>query len=274
VTIIYDESHDAYHANPAIGSTLAKLARQSLRLFDDVRSGLAPREDKPSFQVGRLIHMRVLEPERYAEQVVTCGPINPKTGNPYGRDTKAFADWQAENPHKIVVEQWIDTLCARMPEWAAEILSDGKPEVTVRTQYTDKLAVQCRPDWMRGPDDWDLKTMARSVEDWEREVKARGYWFSAGWYKMVKMADGFSGIGAWRWIFCEKQWPFRWKLVRMSSEYLERSIEVATETADKIAEAMDSDDWRDPEEGETVAELPTELSDQEFSITANGEINL
>jgi hypothetical protein len=275
VTIVYDEPHDAYHSNGAVGSTLAKLARKSLRLFDDVRSGLAPREDKPSFQVGRIIHMRVLEPDRYAEQVVSCGPINPKTGNPYGRDTKAFADWQAENPGKIVVEPWIDTLCTRMPEWLTEILSEGKSEVTVRAAYTDKLTVQCRPDWMRGSDDWDLKTMARPVDEWEREVRTRSYWLSAGWYKMVKMAEGsFQGIGAWRWIFCEKQWPFRWRLVRMSSEYLEYSIEVATETADKIGEAMDSDDWSDPDEGETVAELPNELTENEFSITEEGSISL
>jgi hypothetical protein len=276
VSIIYDETADAYHANPAVGSSLGKLARKSLRLFNDVRSGLAPREDKPSFQVGRLIHMRVLEPDRYAEQVVTCGPINPRTGQPYGRDTKAFADWQAENPGKVVVEQWIDVLCERMPEWVREILKDGKPETTIRAPYSDTLTIQCRPDWMRGSDDWDLKTMARDIDAWQWEVKAREYWFSAGWYKMVKQADGsFPAVGSWRWIFCEKQWPFRWKLVRMSTEYLERSMEIAEETAAKISEAMESDEWEDPDDSiEEVAEIPADLTDNEFTVSETGGISI
>lgn len=271
--IIYDESHDAYHSNPAIGSTLAKLARKSLRLFYDVHSGLAPREDKGVYQVGRIVHMRVLEPDRYAETTVTRGPINEKTGNEYGRDTKAFAAWQAANPGLMVVESYIDLMCTRMPESVAEVLRDGKPEVTIRTPYSDHLTVQCRPDWLRDGDVWDLKTID-DVDNWERAVRRLDYWFSAGWYQMTMRAEGMTPK-AWRWIFAEKTWPYRWRVVRMSQAYLDHAHEEACRIADDLSVAFEEDEWSDDPESEIVAELPMDLADQgDFTITANGGISL
>lgn len=271
--IIRDEPIDTYHADPAVGSTLAKLARKSMRLFDDVRSGLtAPIFDKPAWQVGRIVHMRVLEPDRYALQCVSQGPINERTGKEYGRDTNAFRDWQAANPDKIVVEPYIDMMCTRMPESVASILRDGEPEVTIRTDYSPHMAVQCRPDWLRGCDVWDLKTID-DVDKWELAVRRLDYWFSAGWYHMTMRANGTTP-GAWRWIFAEKSWPYRWRVVRMSQEYLDHAHEEACTIADKLSDAFEADEWSDAPEDEIVAELPAALSDQEFTVTAEGGINL
>ena len=273
--LIPDEDIKAYHRNPAVGSSMAKLARKSLRLFEDVRSGLAPAvEDKPCWQVGRIIHTRVLEPDRYAEMVRSQGPINPKTGKEYGRDTNAFAMWQAENPDVIMVEPFIDMMCHRMPDAVKYILRDGRPEVTIRVPFVWPMEIQCRPDWMRGSDDWDLKTID-DVDNWPRAVRRLDYWFSAGWYKMTKLLSGeFNGIGEWRWIFCEKKWPYRWKVVRMSSEYVTKAMEEAEAVALKISDAMRSGKWDDEDAGEVVAELPPELSDEDFTINQEGSISL
>jgi PDDEXK-like domain of unknown function (DUF3799) len=275
MSIIHDESIHDYHRNLAVGSTLAKDARKSLQLFHDRHSGLAPAgPDKPSWQVGRIVHMRTLEPARYAECVVTRGPINPKTNKEYGRDTKAFEDWQLANPGLIMVEPYIDMMCARMPEEVKEILRDGRPEVTIRTDYSDALTIQCRPDWMRGNDDWDLKTID-DVDKWQLAVRRLSYWFSAGWYKMTKQRTGeFNGVGEWRWIFCEKAWPYRWRLVRMSAGYIERAMDEAEKVAQRISDAMHTDDWSDADAGEIVAELPIELDDQEFTTTESGSISI
>lgn len=273
--ILTDESIHDYHRNLAVGSTMAKHARKSLRLFHDIYSGLAPAvADKPSWQVGRIVHMRVLEPARYAETTTTRGPINPKTGKEFGRDTNAFADWQAANPGVIMVEPYIDMMCARMPDMVKEILQTGQPEVTIRTDYSDALTIQCRPDWMRGCDDWDLKTID-DVDKWQQSVRRLDYWFSAGWYKMTKARTGqFSSTGAWRWIFCEKEWPYRWRVVRMSEAYVERALDEAVKVVQRVSDAIDSDQWDDDDAGEIVAELPTELDDQEFSTNETGGIDL
>jgi len=271
--IILDEPIDVYHANRAVGSSMAKLARKSLRLFDDVYSGLAPAvADKPAWQVGRLVHMRVLEPDRYAAMTVSQGPINPKTGKEYGRDTNAFADWQAANPGVIMVEPYIDTMCLRIPESVKDVLRDGKPEVTIRNSHNDFLNVQCRPDWLRGNDVWDLKTID-DVDNWERAVRRLDYWFSAGWYQMTMRAQGMFP-GAWRWIFAEKAWPYRWRVVRMSQEYLAHANDEAARVADLLSVAFEEDDWSDEASDEIVAELPAQLMDDEFSLTPDGGISL
>lgn len=271
--ILYDEAVELYHANPAVGSTMAKQAKKSLQLFNDHFTGLAPAEmDKPCWQEGRIIHMRVLEPERYAATTRSQGPMNPKTGKPYGRDTNAFADWQAANPGVIMVEPFMDMMCHRIPEEVAEVLRTGKPEVSIRTEFSPRLTIQCRPDWMRGVDDWDLKTID-DVDNWQRAVRRLDYWLSAGWYKLTKAKAGFPTTGEWRWIFAEKAWPFRWRVVRMSAAYVERAMEEAQAIATRIDTAMATGDWRD-ESGEIVAELPPELDDQEFTVTAEGGISL
>ncbi len=270
--VILNEPAAVYHANPAVGSTSAKHARKSLRLFDDHQAGHIPRVDKACWQIGNIVHMRTLEPERYALTTRTEGPINAKTGKPYGRDTNAFAEWQAENPGVIMVEPFIEAMCLRMPDAVRDVLSGGVAEATVRTEYDAHLTVQCRPDWMRDGDDWDLKTID-DVDHWERAVRSLDYWFSAGWYKMTKRLAGLPD-GQWRWIFAEKEPPYRWRIVRMSAAYLDRAIEEAGEVAQDISDAIRTGCWDDDDPGEVVAELPTHLDDQAFITNDEGNISL
>jgi len=51
---------------------------------------------------GQALHAAVLEPDRFEEKVV-LGPINPKTGEPFGRDTKACREFAESNPDLIVL---------------------------------------------------------------------------------------------------------------------------------------------------------------------------
>ena len=272
MSLILNEPAALYHANPAIGSTTAKLARKSLRLFDDHQAGHIPRIDKPCWQVGTIVHLRTLEPDRYALTTRSEGPLNAKTGKPYGRDTNAFADWQAENPSIIMVEPYIDAMCLRMPPAVRDVLRNGVAESTVRVKYDDHLTVQCRPDWMRGGDVWDLKTID-DVDGWERQVRSLDYWFSAGWYRMTMRLAGLPD-GEWRWIFAEKKPPYRWRIVRMSAAYLDRAIDEAGEVAQDISDAMRTGRWDDDDPGEIVAELPTHLDDQTFTVDEEGSISL
>jgi hypothetical protein len=51
---------------------------------------------------GQALHAAVLEPDDFEERVI-LGPINPKTQEPYGRDSKACQTFADENPDKIVL---------------------------------------------------------------------------------------------------------------------------------------------------------------------------
>ena len=54
-------------------------------------------EDRPAYLVGRAVHTLALEgKEHYAAEYAVGGPINEKTGQPFGSATKAFAEWAAK----------------------------------------------------------------------------------------------------------------------------------------------------------------------------------
>ena len=163
-------------------------------------------------------------------------------------------------------------MCARMPDAVKNIFHAGNPEVSIYSEYNDFLTVKCRPDWLCGGDVWDLKTID-DVDNWERAVRRLDYWFSAGWYQMVMRSEGMA-VGAWRWVFAEKTWPYRWRVVRMSQAYLDHANEEACRIADLLSNAMEEGKWNDEPETETVAELPSNLIDEEFSVTLEGEISI
>lgn len=253
MTIIANLSDREYHDSPAIGSTTAVLADTSIRLFGDRVLGIDKQEDRPHFEIGRLVHQAVLEPELFATRVVTQGPTNPKTGEPYGRGTKAFAAWQEENPTLTVVEPWIHLAIERMPENVCEILSAGQNEMSV-FQTAQGVRVKCRPDNWQGGMIWDLKTIA-DADDCERAITRRKYWFSQAWYRMVcELETGRPhDMG---FIFVEKKAPYRWRVVRLAADYRMWADGRCREVLAMIAKAQSSLCYDDPPADEILVAMP------------------
>jgi len=55
-----------------------------------------PQQYTEAFQTGHLLHCLALEPQCFDERYqVMSGPINERTGKPFGKDTKAYTDWLA-----------------------------------------------------------------------------------------------------------------------------------------------------------------------------------
>jgi hypothetical protein len=264
--LVYDMPDTTYHASPALGSTTAAKALTSIRALGDLLDGTAKVEDRPCFQVGRLAHMMALQPEKFAECVVDVGPINPRTGAPFGRDTLAFQGWQAENPDLVVVEPWLRTMLARMPGMIADTFRAGKNEVScfVDDQDHGGLAMKCRPDCWH-PDArliYDLKTIAPIDGDFARGVckaiASRNYWFSAAWYRhCMRLETGHDHH--FDLIFAEKGSPFRWGLFTLDDAYVAHGDQVVADLLPRIAYAMQSGDWNDPAPIYHVAECPAWL---------------
>jgi len=115
-----------------------------------------PRSESAAFAFGSACHMRTLEGRAVFENeyVVADGPINARTGKPYGSDSKVFADWYAEmtsSGHQVistadaqVIEQI--ALNVHQHEVAKGLLAQGKPELTVRAEM-QKVDCQSRLDW-------------------------------------------------------------------------------------------------------------------------------
>ena len=86
-----------YHSIPALSnSSLSVLKRSPAEFY--ARFVADPptmaSEETDAMRLGSAVHLLALEPERFdSEYAIVEGPINPSTGNPYGRDTKKFQAW-------------------------------------------------------------------------------------------------------------------------------------------------------------------------------------
>src|SRR6056297_523265 len=212
-----------YHADPAIGSTTAKLGLTNTPLLSLALQGRYRMEDKPCFVAGRLLHMAVLEHERFQKLVTAEGPINPRTGGPYGRSTKAFQEWQEQHPKITVIDPWIYDAIGTMPGPVKDILKSGQGEES-HFSTINGIAAKCRADWINHDIRrfWDLKSISTQGEPMEvsidRAIRNRSYWFSLAWYKAV-LKESTGRPYTCSLIFTEKEPPNRWRVVDVDFEY-------------------------------------------------------
>jgi len=268
--ILHNQSFADYLIAPGLGSSAAKLAVTSVQLLHDYQTGIYSVGDRSHHQVGRLAHMAVLEPARFAQCIVCEGPTNERTGKPYGRDTKAFADWQAENPGKTVVDHWLVTMLSRMPVQVRDVFVGGASEVSVHhTLAVSNLDVKCRCDYLRDTTITDFKT-CDNVDRAEYEITKWKYWFQLGWYRMV-MRDETGKDFNFRFVFAEKKPPYRWRIVNIAVDYQMYADAQVEETLGKILAARDSGNWSDRGEVEVMASLPDYMTDDEENTDEGDE---
>jgi hypothetical protein len=257
-----------YHGRTeCVGSTTAKLGLISRRLLGDALTGQLPSEDKPAFIFGRLFHRLILQPETLVElPEVPAELINQRTGKPYGGDTQAMANWQAENPNAVILEPWMQTMRERMPDEVRSLIGHpGARKEQSIFQTTWGVQVKCRPDlWIPSENViYDLKTI-RQVTDMrpdsfsracEREIANRAYWFSAAWYRAVVKAE-CNLPHEFRFIFVEKGPPYRWRIVSISRDYDSLGDQKVADVLDMISTGLGGDGWDDRDSVHHCAEVP------------------
>lgn len=254
--IIPDLAPEAYHAHPAIGSTTAKLMLKSKQLFRDAITGDYRVKDSAAFVSGRLLHLAALEPEKFAALTTTTGPINPKTGLPFGRESKAFAEWQADHPQITVIDEWIGRSISRCPAAVLEILTaPGEAEASVIRDTGLSFEAKARPDWwVDRRCIYDLKS-CKDIDQAERDVAKFHYWFSEGWYR-AWCKDETGQTQDFAWIFAEKHPPFRWRIVRPDACYRMYSDDQVERILAALADGYRTGDWGDPDETDTTISPP------------------
>jgi hypothetical protein len=212
-----------YHASAAIGSSDIRDFLRSPRLFKDKRDGLVPDDDTPAKLMGTLTHLAMLEPERFRQSIA----IKPE-GMSFA--TKDGKEWKEAHKGREIIKQddytAIHMMQQRMPAECRAALSSGRSEVTVRTMMAG-LAVQCRVDhWDESADIlYDLKSID-AIENVAREIYKRGYHIQAEWYRRVVATERRRGdtdmlrMPGFVLIFCEKAFPFRWRIVELDPDYV------------------------------------------------------
>ena len=97
-----------YHRDARDGKFLSSHLlgdfRKSPRLYLKKMNGEIEQAESAALAVGRAVHVLVLEGRaKFDEEfLVTDGPVNPKTGEPFGKTTKAYREWAASQTKEVV----------------------------------------------------------------------------------------------------------------------------------------------------------------------------
>lgn len=225
LSFLIREEAEVYHAqrNRFLSShQLAEFRRNPL-LFRKKELGLVD-EDRPAYLIGRAAHMLILEGRQAFERSYAFGgPINPKTGEPFGSRTKAFQEWAQTQGKPVLsdeqlalVEDMNTTVLAH--EHAAALLSEGVAEGVYRAEYCG-VPCQARFDWLsptRGI--VDLKTCDNL--DWlQMDARTYGYAHQMSFYRSLLTCASGVVVPVYL-IAVEKREPFRCGVWRMSEEVL------------------------------------------------------
>jgi len=231
------EPESTYHdqAGEYLSSHLLADFRKCPLLYHQRVAGQVERRDTPAYLVGRAAHCRLLEGNAtYQERYAVGGPINPKTGRPFGAATKAFSDWAAAQGKPVLTADQVELIenlatgLARNDE-AVDLLLYGQAEGVVRAEYCE-APCQIRPDWVhphRGL--VDLKT-CDDLTWFEADARRYGYIHQLAFYRAVLAQVLEQLLVPVHIIAIEKKEPFRcgvWRVDEASLAQAQRENETA-----------------------------------------------
>lgn len=197
IDIPADEYHQATKDNKFTSSHRLNLFRKCPALYIKHVTGEIVEGDTEAFLLGRATHTHVLEGQDkfYIDYTVASGPVNPKTGEPFGRMTKAYKEWAAAQEKPIVNAEDFKTI-AKMSEAvrghikALDLLRAGFAEATIRTKFGEE-PVQVRLDWYDPERNIivDLKT-CNDVDRFAFDIRDYGYPHQLAFYaEAVRLAS-------------------------------------------------------------------------------------
>lgn len=249
ISILTHEPADVYHAKRdkfLSSHQLAEFRRNPL-LFHKKQLGLVQEEDRPAYLIGQAAHSLILEGrEAYEDRYAFGGPVNPKTGEPFGSRTKAFEEWAVAQGKPVLTHDQmalIENLYAAIyaHEHAAALLADGMPEGVVRDEYCG-VRCQARFDWIspqRGI--VDLKTCDNL--DWlQADARNFGYAHQLAFYRSLLAC--VSGTVLPVYLVCvEKREPFRCGVWRMGEDVLGIVQKDNEDAIERLKVCREQDHW-------------------------------
>lgn len=193
MNILY-ESAEFYHEQSKSGKYMSShlLAdfRRSPLLYHKTILGQIDEKPSSAYSLGTAAHKLILEgPQAFnAEYLVSDGPINPKTGEAYGKTSKAYLEWFAQQD-RLVLSPEDFGLIAKMYDGvkqhpiAEKLLHNGEPEGVLRADI-EGVPCQIRMDWFGPAGLVDLKTCAE-LRYFEHDIKRFGYVAQLAFYRAV-----------------------------------------------------------------------------------------
>ena len=225
---LIEESAEIYHAKSRENLSSHQLGdfRKCPYLYWKKHSGLIADKDSPAYAFGRAAHTLVLEGrDTFERDYAIGGPVNPKTGKPFGSTTKAYASWFIEsgktsavtNDDAIALELMEQSVLVH-PE-APALITDGFAEGVVRAEHQG-LPCQIRMDYYQPVLGLvDLKT-CDDLTWFESDARRFGYLHQLAFYRSVLREVSNIDVAV-HIIAVEKKEPFRCGVWRISPEALD-----------------------------------------------------
>ena len=222
------EYHDRSRGGEFISSHMLAYFRESPALYRKKIQGLIAETESPAFTVGRAAHCLILEGRAAFDRdyIVADGPVNPKTGEPFGAKTKAYAEWVASQEREVVSgKDYGFLLKLQTSVWlhpaASELLTSGVAEGVVRTEYCG-VPCQIRMDWF-SPESGlvDLKT-CDSLRWFESDCRRYGYILQLAFYRAVIREETGVTVPV-HIVAVEKNEPFSTGVWKLTGEVLDQA---------------------------------------------------
>lgn len=243
------EPADEYHAKAKEYLSSHQLGdfRKCPLLYHRKRLGHLADEDRPAYTLGRAAHTLILEGlDRFEEDFAVGGPINPKTGQPFGAGTKAWAEWAEAIGKPVLSDVQFDTV-ARMNESvrthqvAMSLLAEGEAECVVRTDYCG-MPAQIRMDWFDVHTGIvDLKT-CDDLTWFEADARRYGYAHQLAFYRAV-LAKVLSLYMPVHLIAVEKKEPYRCGVWQVAADTLAVAQRDNEEAIDRLKACLAEERW-------------------------------
>ncbi len=247
------ESAENYHAKSKSGEFVSSHFLEDFRVkgplfYHKKTNGEIPDKDSPAYLIGRAVHTFILEGDERFDQdyEVTDGPINDKTGNPYGKETKTYKEWFSLQDKQIIstldfalIETMADSV--RNHSFARKLLSRGVAESVVRAQIKG-VSCQIRCDWLSS--DYgivDLKT-CDDLDWFEYDAKKYGYYHQLAFYQRV-VFEASDRMPLVYIIAVEKKEPFRCGVWGISGRTLETASNENLDALSRLQECRDKNIW-------------------------------
>lgn len=226
----------------------------------------AVREAGDGARLGTAAHTLLFEPQNFK---TVPPPINPKTGNPFGSDTKAWAEYAAQYPGALIIS---DDEARATREQVSEIkahrtlgppMTDpaGLNEVTL-VWDDEKTGVRCKAKldrYVPGFGALDLKTVDISIGadggPFARQAINLSYHSAQAFYQRGMKACGLADT---TFIFAviESARPFGIKVYEMGEATLKCGQSLIVDWLDDLAKAIKTGEWPNYHDGVTTLEAP------------------
>ena len=241
-----------YHAESRNGHYLSShlLAdfRQSPELYHREVSGEIAQTESPALALGRAAHCLILEGRMaFDEQfLVADGPVNAKTNEPFGKSTKAYAEWLASQTKEVIGTREFGFITKLqkfvwLHDAASELLANGSAEGVIRTEYCG-VPCQIRMDWFSEKHGLvDLKT-CDSLRWFENDVKRFGYIFQMAFYRAVIRCVSGETVPV-RFIAVEKNEPFSTGVWEITHEVLDEAEKVNEAAIARLRKCRSTGHW-------------------------------